>query len=153
MIAIQRVESESDFARLYDLFVEYEADLPPNLRHGTIPEPAVLMQSYAGANAAFLAISEGDAIGCVGLREYDLESAAVLRLYVKPSSRGLGAARSLVTTAIAFARAQGRRRIVLDTHKDALKPAYRLYRSLGFEECEPLVAVTYECPTFMELKI
>jgi GNAT superfamily N-acetyltransferase len=150
-IAIHRVESESDFRRLYDLFIAYEADLPPELRHGIVPETRELVQTYARQNGAFLATLEGAAVGCVAVREFDPETALMLRLFVKPASRGLGAARSLVAAAIAFARRQGHRRIVLDTNKKRLMSAYRLYRSLGFKECPPFAAVAYECPTFMEL--
>ena len=83
----------------------------------------------------------------------DSELALLLRLFVTPKSRGHGAARSLVSAAVEFLREGGYRRVVLDTHKEQLEPAYRLYRSLGFEECEPYRAVTYDCPTFMELRV
>ena len=152
-IAIRKVRTESDFAGLYELFVAYEADLPKELRHGSVPELADLKETYARHNAAFLATNGDDAIGCVAIKRLDSQTALILRLFVSPESRGLGAARLLVTTAIAFAREQGQHRIVLDTNKEQLTPAYLLYRSLGFEECEPFTAVTYECPTFMELKI
>jgi GNAT superfamily N-acetyltransferase len=150
-IAIRRVSDESEFQRLYELFVEYEADLPLHLRHGTVPEVVELRESYAAQNAAFLATLEGDAVGCVAVRQFDAHTALLLRLFVRPSGRGLGAARSLVNATIEHARSGGYRRIVLDTNKQQLMPAYRLYRSLGFDECEPFATVTYECPTFMEL--
>ncbi|MBV8196853.1 MAG: GNAT family N-acetyltransferase, partial [Candidatus Eremiobacteraeota bacterium] len=69
----------------------------------------------------------------------------------KPESRGVGAARLLTTAAIEFARQRGRRRVVLDTHKEQLPAAYALYRSLGFADCSPYESVSYACPTFMEL--
>lgn len=151
MIEIRRVSGESDFERLYQLFVEYEADLPPELRHGVVPVMPSLRTTYTGKSAAFLAISEGDALGCVGVRELNPDTALLLRLYVRPARRGLGAARLLTNAAIAHARESGCRRIVLDTNRQQLEPAYRLYQSLGFVDCEPFAEVTYECPTFMEL--
>jgi GNAT superfamily N-acetyltransferase len=151
MITIRRAESEADFRQLHELFVEYEADLPPVLRHGTVPGLPELRATYAGPNAAFFATADGAAVGCVAVREFDTETALLLRLFVKPKSRGLGAARSLVEAVIERARSTGYRRIVLDTNKERLMPAYRLYRAFGFEECEPFATVTYECPTFMEL--
>ncbi len=152
-IEVRKVKHDSDFRQLYNLFVEYEADLPRELRHGTVPDVADLKATYERRNAAFLATSEGDPTGCVALTELDSDTAVVMRLFVKPEGRGLGAARSLVAAAIGFARERRFHRIVLDTNKERLGPAYGLYRSLGFEECDPYAAVTYECPTFMELKI
>jgi GNAT superfamily N-acetyltransferase len=152
-VAIRKVEAGADFARLHGLFIAYEAGLPKELRHGSVPGLAELAQTYAGQNAAFLATIEDSTIGCVAVKQLDSQTALMLRLFVRPESRGLGAARWLVTTAVAFARERGQHRMVLDTNKEQLMPAYRLYRSLGFEECEPFAAVTYECPTFMEIKL
>lgn len=152
-VAIRALNDASGFLTLRDLFSEYEADLPPYLRHGTVPELAELSDTYGGRNRAFLAFSEESAIGCVAVREFDPQTALLLRLYVAPASRGLGAARALVEAVIGFAREGQYRRIVLDTNKAALEPAYRLYCKLGFVECEAFTAVTYECPTFMELAL
>ena len=150
-IAIHRVADGSDFRQLHHLFVEYETDLPPVLRHGSVPELSELYDLYAGRNAAFIAMVDGHAVGCAAVRELDADTVILLRMFVQPHSRGLGAARLLAIAAIEYARSEGYRRIVLDTNKQQLVPAYRLYRSLGFEECEPFAEVTYECPTFMEL--
>jgi GNAT superfamily N-acetyltransferase len=152
-VAIQAVEGEADFRTLRELFVEYEADLPPHLRHGAVPELAELLDTYVKKSRAFLAFTEKSSIGCVAVREFDPSTALLLRLYVTPEHRGRGAARSLVIAAIEFAREGAYRRIVLDTNKEALEPAFRLYRTLGFIECEPFTAVTYASPTFMELKL
>lgn len=150
-VTICAVKDASDFRALRALFVEYEADLPADLRHGEIPSLLDDMEMYRGRNRAFLASVKEPAIGCVAVREFDSRTALLARLYVTPTARGLGAARALVDTALAFARQRGYSRIVLDTNKDALEPAYRLYRTLGFVECEPFMTVTYACPTFMEL--
>ena len=148
---VRRAQGDRDFRLLHRIFVDYEAALPRDLRHGSVPEITELRDTFVGRNAAFLAIRDGDAIGCVGVTALDAESALLLRLFVAPQSRGLGAARALVLAAIAFAREAGYRRIVLDTEKARLNAAYALYRSLGFAECEPWGAVTYAPPTFMEL--
>ena len=150
---MRAVAGEAEFRALRGLFVEYEADLPAHLRHGAVPGLAKLIGTYAGNNRAFLAMADGAAIGCVAVREFDRQSALLLRLYVKPAHRGLGVARTLVESVIGFARERNRRRVILDTNKAALDPAYRLYRSMGFAECEPFSAVTYACPTFMELRL
>ncbi|HVN69944.1 MAG TPA: GNAT family N-acetyltransferase [Candidatus Binatia bacterium] len=152
-VEVRRVEDAPEFAELRELLAAYEADLPPELRHGAVPELDAIAQVYAGENAAFVARRDGVPIGCVAAGRFDASSAVLMRLFVLPSARGIGAARALVNAAISFARGRGDRRIVLDTHKGQLVAAYRLYRSLGFEECEPIAPVSYECPTFMELRI
>jgi GNAT superfamily N-acetyltransferase len=150
-IEVRKVECERDFQRLHDLFVAYEEDLPPDLRHGVVPGIASLTDTFARTNAAFLAMDDNDAIGCVAVTALDRDTARMRHLFVMPEYRGLGAARSLVTASIAFARDDGYRRFVLDTHKGRLNAAYALYQSLGFTESEPYGAVDYESPTFMEL--
>ena len=92
------------------------------------------------------------AAGCVAVTEIDLETAVLKRLFVRSCYRGVGAARALIETALAFLRDRGYRRVVLDTEKERLRPAYELYRSLGFEECAPYGEVDYRFPTFMELQ-
>jgi putative acetyltransferase len=152
-VTIRKVDGEAAFGSLRKLFVEYEADLPQHLRHGEVPALTELTGSYAGKNRAFLAISDGEGVGCVAVRAFDAQTALLLRLYVRPAFRGLGSARALVKAAVEFARQQNYCRLLLDTNKEALEPAYRLYRSLGFVECEPFTTVTYACPTFMELEL
>jgi GNAT superfamily N-acetyltransferase len=151
-VEVRRAERNSDFRRLFDLLVEYEADLPPDLRHGAVADVADLKTAYAEPNAAFLAEIESVAIGCVVARCLDAGTTVIARLFVTPKYRRLGAARLLVLEAIRFAREQKYCRVVLDTNKERLRPAYGLYRSLGFAECAPS-GVTYESPTFMELRI
>jgi GNAT superfamily N-acetyltransferase len=151
IVAVHRARHDSDFLDLYRLFVDYEAALPHDLRHGAVPDATSLKDAYGDENAAFLAAIESEAIGCVGVTMLDTQTARMRHLFVQPAHRGLGAARSLVAASIDFVREQGCRRYVLDTHKGILRPAYELYRSFGFEECAPNVSVSYACPTFMEL--
>jgi GNAT superfamily N-acetyltransferase len=152
-IEIQRVASEQDYARLHDLFVAYEDDLIPELRHGDVPTVDELRRIYSGENAAFLADGEQRAAGCVAVMRFNPQTAVIRHLFVDPLARGAGAARALVTAAIEFARDSGCERVVLDTAKEHLPVAYRLYLSFGFQESAPYTAVNYRCPTFMELKL
>jgi GNAT superfamily N-acetyltransferase len=154
-VKVRRAQSDSDFRRLYRLFVAYEADLPTPLRHGRVPNIPAIAETFSPPNAAFIAAHGRTSLGCVALKRAQGEGAAatavLLRLFVRPQHRRLGAARVLVTSAIAFARMAGFERLVLDTHKGQLEAAYRLYRSLGFEECEAHGEVSYASPTFMRL--
>lgn len=151
-LEVRRAQSDSDFSRLYEIFVVYEADLPENLRHGSVPDAADLKAAYTQQNAAFLAMRDDETIGCVALTQRNPCTSVVLRhLFVKPKDRARGTARALVCAAIRFAREKGSARVVLDTHKGELPAAYRLYHSLGFDECAPEYGTSYDSPTFMQL--
>ncbi len=148
-----RVASDDGFERLLELLVAYESDLPPDLRHGSVPALESLRASSAGRSGAFLAVRDGEPIGCVAVNELDDETAVLRRLFVAPDHRGVGAARLLVETALTFLEENGYRRVVLDTEKERLRQAYDLYRSFGFEECAAYAEVDYRFPTFMELRL
>lgn len=149
--AIHRIACERGFRDLHHLFREYELELPPPLRHGVVPSVRELQDAYAEPNAAFLATHDGVPAGCVAVTLLDRETGLLRHLFVQPQSRKFGVARALVEEVLAFARRGGRRRIVLDTDKEVLQPAYRLYRALGFAECAPHGPVSYDRPTYMEL--
>ncbi|HEV3090048.1 MAG TPA: GNAT family N-acetyltransferase [Candidatus Cybelea sp.] len=149
---IVRAVSAADFAQLRELLLAYEEDLDPELRHGEVPSTERLAATHRGSEAAFLARRATRASGCVAVRDLGGGSALVLRLFVLPAHRGVGAARALVARAIDFALDRGYARIFLDTDKERLEPAYRLYRSFGFEECPPYAPVGYANPTYMVLR-
>jgi GNAT superfamily N-acetyltransferase len=152
-VTIRRAQEIADFERFHALFVEYEAYLPANLRHGAVPAAEALYRRYVNPDAAFLAMRDDDAIGCVAVKLVDASAGALHHLFVQPQHRGLGAARGLVTTAIDFLRERGYERMVLDTNKEELPAAYHLYLSLGFRECEPFDTVGYDHPTYMDLNL
>lgn len=143
----------SDFELLRALLTEYENRLPPDLRHGSVPDAAAVARLYRDPNAAFLAVRGGVAAGCVAVTRLDASKARLRHLFVTPAFRGRGLARQLTEAAIAFAGENGYGVLTLDTEKTRLEPAYRLYVSLGFEECAPDGPVDYECPTFMRLRL
>ena len=135
------------------LLREYEESLPPDLRVPDLQlELQTLPQRYpAPSSALLLACHDGEAIGCVVVKCLDRATAELKRLYVAPTARRTGAGRALVEAAVAFARERAHQRVVLDTERDRLPAAYRLYRALGFSECAPYAPAEYCGPTFMEL--
>jgi len=153
MPRIVRVDTVAEFVRLHELLLAYEAGLEPALRHGDVPPLEGVTRAYAAPNAAFLALSGGESVGCVVVRRLDAETAVLARLFVRPQHRGAGIARALVERVVDFARDADFARVVLDTDKDKLPAAYRLYLSFGFSECEPYETVDYGCPTFMQLPL
>jgi GNAT superfamily N-acetyltransferase len=136
-VEIQRAASPA----FYELIAEYEAALPPELRHARL-EPFVV---------AFTATIDGVACGCLALDERDARTGIVKRLFVPPAFRGHGVARALMDDLLAAARERGYERVILDTNRELLSAAYNLYLSMGFTEYEADESgVEYACPTFME---
>jgi len=137
------------------LLLAYNEELPADLRFPDhAAEARELRERYPVASSAMLlAYADEGPVGCVVVRRLDDASAEIKRLFVAPSARGTGAGRALTQAAIGYARERGFARIVLDTHRDRLAPAYGLYRSLGFVACDAYAEAEYACPTFMELRL
>jgi carbonic anhydrase len=152
-VEVRRVRTDRDLQGLHARLLEYEASLPPDLRHGLVGNLQAVRSAFGEPNAAFLAIDGTDAAGCIGVTKLDASTAVMMRLFVRDNYRGRGIARSLVAEALTFLRESGHRRVVLDTDKERLRAAYELYGSLGFSECEPYGPVDYASPTFMELRL
>ena len=138
------------------MLVQYNTELPDDLR---IPEPEeeqrTLAQKFA-LGALLLARIAGEAAGCVVVNHIDPDNAEIKRLYVAPAGRRAGTGRALMLAAIDYARQRGYRRLLLDTERERLEPAYKLYLALGFTECAPHIPPArpeYENPTYMELML
>lgn len=100
----------------------------------------------------WLAEREGRLIGCVAIVAAGPDTAQLRWFLVAPPARGTGLGRRLLGDALAWARAQGYRRVMLWT-VDLLRAAAHLYRDAGFRLGErrpgapwgvPLVEERYE---------
>jgi len=89
--------SASDFAAIRELFVEYAASLDFDLGFQDFDrELAELAGEYAAPGGCLvLAIENGEAAGCAGLRDLGDETAEIKRLYVRPRFRQSGLGRKL----------------------------------------------------------
>jgi GNAT superfamily N-acetyltransferase len=85
-----------------------------------------------------LAFVDGQAAGCVALREIhrDERACEMKRLFVPNAFRGFKLGRQLVEAAIAWAQQQGFQGMYLDTVPAAMPEANRLYESMGFVPVE-----------------
>lgn len=92
--------------------------------------------------AAFVAHDVDGPVGCIALTRFVPDGVAqpdtgeLRKLYVRPTARGRGVARSLIETAEAEASAWGMRRVVLETGIRQ-HAAVRLYTSLGYRPIRP----------------
>ncbi len=85
--------------------------------------------------AFILVTSDGLPVGCVGLKGTEKGYAEIKRLWVAPSARGMGLAKTLMAHVEDTARALGISTLRLDTNK-ALPEAIAMYRNSGWTEID-----------------
>ena len=113
---VETYYAEDDYRRLIE-------DLP---RIHARPKGEILMAEH-----------DGQVIGCGMYYPLDLPATCeIKRVFVAPEGRGLGAGRALMMAGIKGARADGYRRMLLDTMVH-LTEAIGLYESLGFAPGSP----------------
>lgn len=174
MIVYVEVRGEHQIQKVKDLFGEYARSLDFSLQFQDFEqELEELPGEYAPPDGClFLAVDNGNAIGCVGLRSLlgsrwqsllDLEAqplsgspsegfCEMKRLYVQPQHRRSGVGKKLSEIVIARAAEIGYSRMRLDTIS-AMTEAVGLYRSLGFREIDSYCYNPIEGAVFMELEL
>jgi putative acetyltransferase len=137
-VEITLVRAEADIVSVAELFGEYASSLGVDLEYqGFSAELGALPGQYAPPSGDLLiAKVNGEVAGCVALRAYDHCSLEMKRLYVRPSTRGIGLGKRLVEAAITIARQRGYAELRLDTLA-SMASAQSLYRTLGFIEIAP----------------
>jgi GNAT superfamily N-acetyltransferase len=122
-----------------ELFLQYSESLGFSLSfQGFDEELKNLPGSYAPPSGRLLlAYHQGQAAGCVALRQFDRQICEMKRLYVRSAYRGKGVGRVLVDRIIGEARTIGYERMRLDTIESSMQDAIALYRRTGFREIAP----------------
>lgn len=116
-------------------------------------EAAELPGPYAPPSGALLLVLAGDQpVGCGALRRVDRSTAELKRVFVRPSTRGLGAGRALTLALLERARELGYARVVLDT-LPGMTAAIALYRALGFRDTAPYWKPPYPGALFLEYRL
>ncbi|HEY0548155.1 MAG TPA: GNAT family N-acetyltransferase [Verrucomicrobiae bacterium] len=144
----------TDLAAARELFQEYADGLAIDLCFQNFAEElASLPGNYAPPKGCLLLakVDECD-VGCIAVRPLEPGIAELKRLFVQPSFRGRGIAKSLIEAALAFAQHAGHRVVRLDTLRE-MKTAIALYSGFGFKEIPPYNAGGVEGIQYFELKL
>lgn len=92
-----------------------------------------LMDHYGPPDGCTLVAHGAEApLGVVAFKKVDEQTCEMKRMYVRPAGRRMGVGRALALALMDEARAQGYRRMRLDT-PTANGPALAMYASIGFE--------------------
>jgi molybdopterin-guanine dinucleotide biosynthesis protein A/GNAT superfamily N-acetyltransferase len=81
--------------------------------------------------AIWVALLNGEVVGSIALRDLGRNTLELKRMYLKKATRGRGAGRRLLATALDWARANGSSTIKLDT-TESMNAARALYEANGF---------------------
>jgi GNAT superfamily N-acetyltransferase len=76
-------------------------------------------------------LDDGDPVGVGALMPVDDTTAEIKRMYVRPSARGLGVGREILTRLVAEARAERYATVRLET-LEFMTTAHAMYRGFGF---------------------
>jgi len=138
LVDITQARTEADIASVRELFREYAASIGVDLEYqGFSSELVALPGQYAPPSGdLLLAKVNGEVAGCLALRALDQSTLEMKRLYVQPSTRGMGLGKRLIEAAISIARQSGYAELRLDTLA-SMASAQGLYRTLGFVEIPP----------------
>ena len=86
----------------------------------------------------FSAWLDGNLAGCVAIKHLGNREAELKSMRTANAYRNQGVGRALLVHVINFTREQHYQAILLETGtQDFFKPAHRLYKKFGFEECPP----------------
>jgi len=134
---IMEATTAEDYAVGRTLIEEYAAALGVDLCFQNFSEEISNLPKMYGPphGCLLLARADGEAVGCVAVRNQSGTTCEMKRLYVKPKYRGASLGRRLAEIAIRNAQQLGYARMVLDT-LPSMTEAQSLYESLGFREIE-----------------
>jgi putative acetyltransferase len=117
------------------------AELNATLLELTPPEFCFHMtvEEMAGADTTvFVARDGGAAVACGALKRHEGGIGEVKRMYTRPSHRGRKIGAQVVARVEALARAEGLKRLVLETG-DRHPAAWAVYERAGFTRCGPVL--------------
>jgi GNAT superfamily N-acetyltransferase len=137
------------------LFREYETWLDMDLCFQSFEEE---MQNLPGKYAPpdgrlYLANIDGEAVGCIALRNIGDGICEMKRLFLRDAARGHGLGKELIEKIIADAREIGYAKMRLDTYPPKMGKAVRLYESHGFRSIDAYYDNPHKGVLYMELDL
>ena len=145
MTTIYQARSAEDFANVRELLLEYLTWTIAQTKQvlGEDVDVEVMLansmsklDSYMPPDGQLLLASlEGIPVGVVFLKKLREDACEVKRMYVRPGYRGKRIGYTLLEQLISNARANGYKRILLDSGR-FMSDAHALYRSVGFKDIE-----------------
>ena len=105
---------------------------PEHCHHLTVEQMA------DAATTVFIARVDGAAVACGALKRHADGIGEVKRMYTQPSQRGRKIGEQIVARIEATARAEGLKRLVLETG-DRHHAAWKVYERSGFTRCGPVL--------------
>ena len=117
------------------LFQLYAASLDIDLGFQNFSEElqTINQQYNMPAGALLLVYVNETAVACAGMRQLDMETAELKRMFVQPAYRQYQLGRKLLEQILTIAKERDYKRIRLDT-LPTMTRAQHLYRSFGFYE-------------------
>jgi ribosomal protein S18 acetylase RimI-like enzyme len=97
----------------------------------------------------FMALKDGEAVGCVALMKMDDGGYELAKMTVSETLRGSGLGRLLMQRCIDAGAELGATRLYLETNS-SLAPALGLYRAMGFRDLAPTDTPYVRADVFME---
>ena len=117
-------------ALISEVYAEYDCVLEVETDERHLLEPGPYFRAHGGE---FWVVEEGGNIRATAAVMLHEDAGELKSLYVHPALRRQGWGQRLTTLAIDYARASGRRKMILWSDTRFLD-AHRLYRRLGFRE-------------------
>ncbi len=109
----------------------------PGVSQTHVPDPDPDAALYCPPGGGFLlAQLDGHPVACVALKDWDITTGEIKRLWVAPESRGHGLARQMMVASENLARTLGKTRLILDTNEN-LPEAIALYVKDGWTPIPP----------------
>jgi putative acetyltransferase len=103
----------------------------------------------ASGGRIFMALKDGEAVGCVALMRMADGGYEVAKMTVSEAVRGSGLGRLLMERCIEAGAEDGAPRLYLETNS-SLAPALALYRATGFKDLAPARTEYVRADVFME---
>jgi putative acetyltransferase len=137
------------FRTLNEAWISKDFEIEPKDRE-VLDDPQG--QIVAKGGRIFMAVRDGEAVGCVALLKMADGGYEVAKMTVSEDLRGSGLGRRLMERCIAAGVEDGAPRLYLETNS-GLAPALALYRATGFRELAPAQTDYARADVFMERKL